>query len=625
MSTVQASGIAAGAGAMVCVGGSVAVSGVLVSAPFYTAEGARYAVACALLIGFAWLTRRRLVLPRGSEWLWLCGVACTGLLAFNVALVQGSRHAEPAVLGVAVASVPSLLAVLGPLIEGTSPRPRAVGAAVVVTAGAGLVQGLGRTDATGVGYAIVVFGSECAFTLLAVPVLPRHGPVGVSVHATWLAGVMFTGIGLVREGPVALAHLDVREWLATGYLAVAVTAVAFVLWYTCVGRIGASRAGLLTGVAPVAAGMTGVLLGAPAPHPLVWAGIAVVAIGLALGLREKSDQTPQPGASLPPDTTSPHPAPPGSVPLSPDTVSPHPALPGSAPFPMPDISGNVRITRGRKEPRGTLGAGLRLLFFRRALFFQVVQRTAVHKMVISRQIGCRQRRRKASYRINSGQGGEREGSSRGQPVVLGFLNVVRLAGPPSIAFCHDITAFVGADRRHRLGQPYRAVIQPVRQDHQVGREPVAADMRGLPGLPRVTGSQFLSERAAEPRTARVPLRVSAHQVHRLGRRLPGSAVLPPGQRDHVEVRWHVKTPQPRSAARRPAREHRATAKLSPVSRTTDHLHPHAVLDGLIHHTTQRGGQRGLGGFRRPGPGMLDEQPCPRPLGSRSRRYQRPVM
>ena len=50
------------------------------------------------------------------------------------------------------------------------------------------------------------------------------------------------------------------------------------------GWLGASRAGLLTGVAPVAAAAAGVLLGAPAPRPLVWAGIAVVAAGLALGL-----------------------------------------------------------------------------------------------------------------------------------------------------------------------------------------------------------------------------------------------------------------------------------------------------------------------------------------------------
>ena len=57
------------------------------------------------------------------------------------------------------------------------------------------------------------------------------------------------------------------------------------MWYSSVRRLGASRAGLLAGVAPVAAAVTGVLLGGPAPRPEVWVGIAVVAAGLALGLR----------------------------------------------------------------------------------------------------------------------------------------------------------------------------------------------------------------------------------------------------------------------------------------------------------------------------------------------------
>jgi drug/metabolite transporter (DMT)-like permease len=80
-------------------------------------------------------------------------------------------------------------------------------------------------------------------------------------------------------------HLDRQDWLAIIYLAVAVTAAAFVMWYSSVAWLGSSRAGLLAGVAPVAAAATGVLLGGPAPRPLVWAGIAVVAAGLALGLR----------------------------------------------------------------------------------------------------------------------------------------------------------------------------------------------------------------------------------------------------------------------------------------------------------------------------------------------------
>jgi len=279
-------GVAAGSAAMVCVGGSVAVSSVLAGAPVYTAEAVRYGGACLLLVALARLTGRRLRRPNGAEWLWLSGIAVTGLVVFNLALVEGSRHAEPAVLGVAVACVPAVLALIGPLLEGARPRTSAVAAALVVTCGAGLVQGLGRTDAIGVAWAVAVFGCEAAFTLLAIPVLGRHGPWGVSVHATWLAAVMFAVLGVVHEGPRAVTELTGAGWLAVGYLAVAVTAVAFVLWYSSVRRLGASRAGLLTGIAPVAAAVSGVLLGGPAPRPLVWAGIAVVAAGLALGFRK---------------------------------------------------------------------------------------------------------------------------------------------------------------------------------------------------------------------------------------------------------------------------------------------------------------------------------------------------
>ena len=277
--------LTAGATAMTCVGGSVAVSAALAHAPLFTVQALRYAVASLLLVAFARLSRARLVRPRGTEWWWLIGIAATGLVIFNVALVQGAKHAEPAVLGVAVACVPLLLAALGPLLEGRGPSYPVLAGALVVTTGAALVQGLGRTDGIGLVWAAVTFACEAAFTLLAVPVLTRHGPAGVSVHTTWLAATMLAVLGLVREGPAAVFRLTGRELLAGAYLAVAVTAVAFVLWYACVERLGAGRAGLLTGIAPIAAAAGGVAMGGPVPQPLVWAGIAVVAAGLAVGLR----------------------------------------------------------------------------------------------------------------------------------------------------------------------------------------------------------------------------------------------------------------------------------------------------------------------------------------------------
>jgi len=269
---------------MVFVGGSVVVSGRLPGSLLFTAQAVRYAAACVLLLVAARVTGQRLLLPRGVEWAWLLGVAVTGLVVFNVALVEGSRHAEPAVLGIAVACVPLVLAVVGPVMDHTRPRLMVLLAAAVVTGGAALVQGAGRSDLAGLAWAAVVLGCEAGFTLFATPVLGRLGPWGVSIHTTWLAAVIFAGIGVCREGPSAGLRLTAQDLYAVGYLAVGVTALAFVLWYSGVRRLGAAVAGLLTGVAPAAAAVGGVALGRQTPGPLVWLGIAIVAGGLALGL-----------------------------------------------------------------------------------------------------------------------------------------------------------------------------------------------------------------------------------------------------------------------------------------------------------------------------------------------------
>lgn len=276
--------IATGVFAQALVGGSVAVSRGLTSAPLFTAQAIRYIAASAMLVVLAKTARVPLVRPRGREWVYLIGIAALGLVLFNIAVVRGVAHAEPAVIAVAVACVPVVLGVVGPLLERRPPRGRVLVAAVVVTSGSALVEGTGRADAVGIGWAAVALVCEAAFTLLAVPVLPRHGAWGVSLHSVWIGAAMLAVLGVTTEGVGAAGRLTAVDWAAMAYLAVMVTAVAFILWYSTVAALGAGAVGLLTGMAPVAAALVGIATGGKVPGPAVWCGVAVVVTGLAIGL-----------------------------------------------------------------------------------------------------------------------------------------------------------------------------------------------------------------------------------------------------------------------------------------------------------------------------------------------------
>jgi drug/metabolite transporter (DMT)-like permease len=289
---------------MVLVGGLVGVSRTLIAAPLFTTQAIRYAVAAVIFAGLARGLGVPIRRPRGREWLWLTGLAATGLVLFNVAIVRGDAHAQPAMIAVAVACVPVVLGLVGPLLDPQrrAPRRRVVLAAVVVTAGAVLVEGAGRAHLAGVAWAAVALACEAGFTLLAVPLLERHGAWGVSVHSVWIGAVMLAVLGGVIEGPAAAARLTGPDLAAVAYL-VLVTVAAFVLWYSAVSALGPGRAGLLTGIAPVSAALAGVATGSRAPTALMWAGIAVVMAGLAAGLRQ--DRQPAASSPSPPSPAGP--------------------------------------------------------------------------------------------------------------------------------------------------------------------------------------------------------------------------------------------------------------------------------------------------------------------------------
>ncbi|MCQ0015687.1 hypothetical protein [Actinomadura madurae] len=112
------------------------------------------------------------------------------MVAFNVCIVAATADTSPATIGTVIATVPIVLALAGPLLEGRRPAPAIIVSACVVAAGAGLASGFGGGSARGLLLSLGALAGEVCFSLLAVPLLPRLGPLRVSAYSAALAAPM---------------------------------------------------------------------------------------------------------------------------------------------------------------------------------------------------------------------------------------------------------------------------------------------------------------------------------------------------------------------------------------------------------------------------------------------------
>jgi drug/metabolite transporter (DMT)-like permease len=237
------------------------------------------------------LARARLPRPRPSEIPRLLALAATGLAGFNIFLNGALREAEAGSVGVIVGCVPLALALLGPFLEGRAPCGRVVIAALLVSAGAVVIHWSGGPmSPTGLALSLGALACEAAFSLLAVPCLATLGPVRVSTYACVAAAAMLLAGAIEVDGSTAARLPTLREAMAFGYLAVVVTALAFVLWYSGVRRLQVERAGLFAGLVPVAALVTLAVVGAAVLTLPRLAGAVAVGAGVALGMNRRWEQ-----------------------------------------------------------------------------------------------------------------------------------------------------------------------------------------------------------------------------------------------------------------------------------------------------------------------------------------------
>ncbi|WP_106402980.1 DMT family transporter [Actinocorallia populi] len=261
------------------LGTLMAVSAVIADYPVFTGQAVRYALAALVLLPFA---LRVPLLPRGpAEWGLLVLLSLTGLAGFNYCLVEATRSTDPATIGAVIGSVPVVMAVVAPLVTGRRPTRRVVLAALVVAAGAALVNGMGDGDLRGLLFSLGALTGEVLFSLLAVPLLPRLGALRVSAYSSALAVPLLLLTGLVAGESLRLP--TPAEGLAFGYIGVVITAGAFLMWFGALDSLGPDRAALFGGLIPVSAAATGAALGLGAPSPGQLLGCLLVGLGVTCG------------------------------------------------------------------------------------------------------------------------------------------------------------------------------------------------------------------------------------------------------------------------------------------------------------------------------------------------------
>ena len=275
--------------ALALVGSLVAASDTVEGYPLAEGQLLRYSIAAAILLVLA---RGRLPRLTRREALGLTSVAATGLVLFNVFVVEGVRETDPATVGVIVGCVPVVLAVAAPLLARRPLSGRVLLAGLVVSLGAAGVQWTdGGITPLGLGLALGALACEAAFSLLAAPHLERLGPLAVSAYACLFALPLLAAWSLAGGGLEPAAPSG-RELAAIVYLGAAVTAGGFVAWYSAVGLLGVERAGLFAGVLPVSALACSALLGVAGVTPARLAAVAVVVAGITLGVKACGRQRP---------------------------------------------------------------------------------------------------------------------------------------------------------------------------------------------------------------------------------------------------------------------------------------------------------------------------------------------
>ncbi len=248
----------------------------------------------------------RVGLAAAALWLWILlrgqpvrpsWAACGGLLLMGLAnnvlpfglIAWGQTHIGGGLASILNAMTPLFTVIVAHFATADDRlAPRKVAAVLLGLAGVAVMIGPHVLDGLGdqgVGQAVVLVAALCyAFA----GVFWRRFGVGFGLSSAQTAAGQVTASTLwllpvvaLVDRPWTLATPEPRVWAAVVGLAVASTALAYILYFTILRRAGASNLLLVTFLIPVTAILLGVLILGETLEPRQILGMALIGLGLA--------------------------------------------------------------------------------------------------------------------------------------------------------------------------------------------------------------------------------------------------------------------------------------------------------------------------------------------------------
>jgi drug/metabolite transporter (DMT)-like permease len=192
-----------------------------------------------------------------ADWRRLVVLALVGHLVYQLCFLGGVARTSVANSSLIFGCTPVMVALLSSLAgHERVPAARWAGAALSVAGIYVLIgHGLSLSASTFIGDVLMFAAMTCwsVYSVLSKPLLSRHSPLAVTAWSMTIGAVLYALVAVPASRAADWGAISLQSWVLMVVSAVFALAIAFLIWYTGVQRIGSSRTAAYSNLTPVVA------------------------------------------------------------------------------------------------------------------------------------------------------------------------------------------------------------------------------------------------------------------------------------------------------------------------------------------------------------------------------------